>query len=161
MQFDLPDSDRGVRPDRCEADLIGHVLGSGRAHVCEFESRCVATRKVECTFVGVNGPHRGIRGPHRESQCDRTPSATEIEQIARCRWGRHTLEQDARAVIESVAAEHSCARYELHIAVGQMYSDAPQCGIAARGCREIVVSAHASTVTRYVLVADSQCTRAG
>ena len=150
MQDVLTHPDRRVRTDRAEGDALRNIFGLYGVDVVEAEFLRVAADEVESPLVDVHGPDRGARGVEGEGQRDRTPAASEVEQMTAGRWWGSVRQEHRRPAVDVVGTEHPASRRHLDIATGEGHTDAAEVLRAGRGRAEVMVAPHATSVAEAV-----------
>lgn len=118
MQFVLPDTNRGVRPDSAEHDVVRYFVWSHGANVVETELFGIPAGQFERPFVDIDCPHSRVRGERCHREGDGSPTATDVEKIATWGWGWGACEQHSRASVEPIRAESSAGSIQLDRAPG-------------------------------------------
>lgn len=123
VQLVLPHTDRRVRPDRHEGDVLGNILGPAGVDIVEAERLGVSTNEVKCSLVHIDRPHGGARGLESEGQRDRPPSAAEVEQVSTGRRRRGVREENVRSGVNSLRAEDAVRGREVVVVSGQIHAE--------------------------------------
>ena len=61
VQLVLTDTDRWIRPDGHESDVIGNILRGNCFNVSYGHFFSVRPHEIQCALVDVHGPHRRMR----------------------------------------------------------------------------------------------------
>ena len=68
VQLVLADTDRGIRSDGAEGDVVGNIVGGHRVDVAEAEVLRVAADEIERPLVHIDRPHRGVGRRERQRE---------------------------------------------------------------------------------------------
>ena len=123
MQFVLAHANRRIRPDGHEGDVRGNILGAASVDIDEAQRLGVPPYQVKGTLVDIHSPHGRARGRECESESDRPPAATEVQQVSAGRRRRSVREENLRSRVNSVRAEDAIRGGEVIVIAGQTHAN--------------------------------------
>ena len=143
VQFVLPDSDRWVRPDRHETQVIRNIFRGYGVDVSDANGFGITAHEVEGAGIHIDGPHRGVRRFEGEGQSDRTPAATEIQKMAAGRSRGSVCKQYLSAGVDSLGTEDAIGRGEVKKLASKRDPNPSQFQLTPGQFREIMLGGHA------------------
>lgn len=106
MQFVFADTNRGIRPDRIELQVSGHVAHSYDPHIRKVIEFHGATGYFDCPLVDIHSPDFGIWAQLGQSHGDCTTTTAKVEQHATS-WHLRILNEHSGAPIEFTVVEYA------------------------------------------------------
>lgn len=143
VEFVLSHPDGRVRADRAERDPVGNILGTNGVDIGEAEALRVLPHEVESPLVDVDGPDRRVRGVQGEAQRDRTPAASQVEEVPTGGRGRRVGQENRGSGIQTVRTEDAARGHDFELTPGEGDTEAAELFGTRRRRAEIVVAPHA------------------
>ena len=107
VELGLADSDRRVRPDQVEAQLLVDIRRRVDVDIAQSVANGVPCAQVAGALVDIDSEHPSGWRPASQREGDRPGAATEVEEVASGRRCRRLAEQQLGTRVETPVTEHT------------------------------------------------------